>query len=356
MNRIFRLTFAALAAALLFSCQENPYHNTIDSISSIGENIWYMEFKGDDGIDTLMERGGASGVPDMQDFGVEFYMKKLGVDAEFQLQQPGMACSELCTVTPEGDHIIGRNFDWYRCDIMVVRTEPENGYKSLATSNMNFLGIPSETTLTEEKDRFMCISCLMAPMDGINEKGLTIAINDAGDGEGPQQDTDKPDLTFSIAVRLILDKAATVDEALAILEAHDMHAETAKPDEALAFHMIIADKSGRSVTVEWVKDAMYVTETDIMTNHYLCEPKRGVTKYGTGEGNSFERYDRLAAIDSTSNGIIEEKVLTDAMGEISPSPSEYFGGTQWTAVYNMDRLSATWYWRRDFDHPFKLSL
>jgi len=78
--------------------------------------------------------------------------------------------------------------------------------------------------------------------------------------------------------------------------------------------------------------------------------------YGTGEGNSLERFDKFASIDSIYNGTIEEEVLTAAMSDISPSPSEYFGGTQWTAVYNMDRLTGTWYWRRDYANPYTLSL
>jgi len=32
--------------------------------------------------------------------------------------------------------------------------------------------------------------------------------------------------------------------------------------------------------------------------------------YGTGEGNSLERFDKLASIDSIYDGIIEEEVLT----------------------------------------------
>ena len=42
--------------------------------------------------------------------------------------------------SPDGAPLFGRNFDWEECDKMLVHTIPKNGYESIATCNLNFLG------------------------------------------------------------------------------------------------------------------------------------------------------------------------------------------------------------------------
>lgn len=50
---------------------------------------------------------------------------------------------------------------------------------------------------------------------------ICIAVLSVSAGTHTDQDTDKPDITTTTAVRLILDKAASVDEAVALLEQYD---------------------------------------------------------------------------------------------------------------------------------------
>ena len=69
----------------------------------------------------------------------------------------------------------------------------------------------------------------------------------AGDDEETHQRSDKPDLTTTTAIRLLLDRAADVDEAVALLGQYDMNSSIGS-----AHHLSIADASGRSVVVEYV--------------------------------------------------------------------------------------------------------
>lgn len=355
MKNLSALSILLMALAIS-SCKSNNFFEAMDSITKIGDNAFYMEFKGDDGVDAFLAHGGVSNNEELVVIDSEFISN--GIKSAFVPSFPAKkgACSELCTNNSNGERVIGRNFDWNSCDVLTLKIEPSNGYKSISTVNINFIGLPYGTQFKSFKEKMYALAAIMTPMDGINEKGLTIAINAAGDAEVPEQDTDKPDLTYSTAVRVILDKAANVEEALDILSQYDMHAESAKADEVFAFHFIIADASGRNVCVEWVKDKMVVTETNIMTNHYLCEEKRDATLYGTGDCNSFERFGKLSDADATWNGCMPESALTDAMASIAPAASGDFGGTQWTAIYNMHTLSGTWYYHRSFDAPFTVSL
>ena len=56
----------------------------------------------------------------------------------------------------------------------------------------------------------------------MNERGLAVSVNMIQDSEDINQDTAKPDITTTTAIRLLLDKAADVEEALKLLRMHPM--------------------------------------------------------------------------------------------------------------------------------------
>lgn len=59
-------------------------------------------------------------------------------------------------------------------------------------------------------DEMLTLAALYAPLDGMNEKGLCVSVNTIQDSAAISQDTDKPDITTTTAVRLLLNRAATV--------------------------------------------------------------------------------------------------------------------------------------------------
>ena len=64
------------------------------------------------------------------------------------------------------------------------------------------------------------------------------------------QDTDKPDFTSTTLLRLILDYADNVEEAVEIASSYDLH------DSAnTSYHYMVADASGKSAILEWTNDA-----------------------------------------------------------------------------------------------------
>ena len=54
-------------------------------------------------------------------------------------------------------------------------------------------------------------------------------------------------------------------------------------------HLAMADKTGRSVVVEYINNEMLVTETPVVTNFYLAEGE----KHGIGTQQSHRRYELL---------------------------------------------------------------
>ena len=114
--------------------------------------------------------------------------------------------------------------------------------------------------ITGLMDKITCLAAPYIPFDGMNDAGVSCAIYMTYQGPDGSvstgQDTDKPDITSTTMLRLILDYAGSVEEAVELVSAYDLH------DSATSsYHYMVADATGRSAILEWVgdKDA---TDTD----------------------------------------------------------------------------------------------
>ncbi len=130
---------------------------------------------------------------------------------------------------------------------MILHTTPDDGYESITTFSTDFFGFGENYKPEGFQNQFMALASLFMALDGINEKGLAIAVLDAGDKVVTKQDTPKPDLTTTSAVQYLLKNAANVKEALELLRGIDMNS-----DPGSAYHLSMADATGRSVAVEYV--------------------------------------------------------------------------------------------------------
>ena len=106
------------------------------------------------------------------------------------------------------------------------------------------------------------------------------------DGEILNQNTDKPDLQITTAVRLLLNRAATAEEAVELLKQYDLHRSYNSET-----HFMIADAEGRCVCVEYIKNEMIVIDAKVMTNCYLAEGEL----FGKGKAEAQQRYDAIVS-------------------------------------------------------------
>ena len=247
-------------------------------------------------------------------------------------------CSTISAKTQEGDAVFGRNFDWGSCTALIVQTNLANGYDSVSAVNMDFLNLgldmPEETQI-----RLLSVAVPFAPMDGMNEKGLCVAVLMIQDRPGFQQDTGKPDLTTTTAVRLLLDKAADVEEAVDLLSQYDMHASA-----GMMIHFALADATGHSVVVEYIDNEMAVTETPVVTNYYLSPGE----KYGIGTEESKIRYTMLDDMLQSDSSYSMDGIR-DALDSVSKHNFDSeFASTEWSIVYNQSTGEARYYHRENF--------
>ena len=315
------------------------------SCEKLDEDMYYMEYKGDDGFDELMNRGGFASADQLASYATEF-LSKGHYKTEMKTSKQPFGCSALTVSTPEGGVMMGRNFDFPSATAVIMHAIPTRGYESITTFNVEFYGFSKDFKPEGFKNQYVCLTGLFVALDGINEKGLAIADLMAGDTIQTHQRTSKPDLTTTGAISYMLKNAANVGEALQLLEGIDMHS-----DIGSAHHYAIADASGRSVVVEYVDHKMVVTESPALANHYLCEQKLNV---GLKEGD--DRYDRLCQRYSQTGGVMSEQQLTEAIKDVSQPQRDGFLGTAWTMVMDLKHPSVTYYSRRHFNKPFRFDL
>ena len=160
--------------------------------------IWNRD---DYGFDRFLEQGGAASDLDV----AKFVGKALFKGFLYPRFLGGsFGCSTLSTRNPKGGVMYGRNFDWMECTSMVVKSKPERGYASVSTVNLDFLNLGTEYDPEKTVSKIISAAALYAPMDGINEEGLCVAVLMIDDSAVTEQDTGKPDLTTTTAVRLLL--------------------------------------------------------------------------------------------------------------------------------------------------------
>lgn len=339
---LLALTVLGVAGAYLTF---KPMIKGAQSVRKLTEGLYYMEYRGDDGFDALIAQGGGQSASELVGYVMNFLSKGF-YNPPVTPAPADYGCSALTARTPDGEVLMGRNFDFSSATGLVLHTIPTHGYETITTFNVEFFGFGEGWLPEGFANQYMALSGLFFALDGLNEKGLAVADLMAGDDVVTRQDSGKPALTTTSAICYLLKNAATVDEALELLRGIDMHS-----DIGAAHHYAISDASGRSVAVEYVDNRMVVVQTPALTNHYLCEEKRNV---GLIEGD--RRYDYLCGQHAAAGGTLDRRQLTTAIAAVSQPPAEGdWLGTAWTMVMNLTSPSVTYYSRRQFDQPFRFA-
>lgn len=352
---VFAIT---LALSVLFSsCAYIDEMQAVKSIKNVDEGVYFLEFEGDYGLDDYLSSGGGKSVDDLVGF-ISTSLKKGSwngstkkSESQVKISLGDFGCASISAANTEdcGGMIFGRNYDWNDCSIMIVHTKPKNGYESISTCCLSHLGLDRDW---QPSNKFsadaIALGIIYVPMDGMNEKGLYIADLMAGDREQTAQERGKTSVTTTDAIRLVLDRAATVDEAIAILENHDMHSVI-----GAAHHFAISDNTGKSVVVEWAENQMYVTETKILTNHYTSDSPKKDDGTNPQTDNSRLRFNELKRIGEENNYQMNEVQIRDALKTIRANQYSVSGEelTAWSAVFEPNAKKIVYYFRENYDKP-----
>lgn len=276
---------------------------TLRSIQKVDKDFYCVDYYGSYGLDTLMK----TGAPDEAALAA-FVSKNLMYGLPFQASKLRLACSSFAAKTPAGDYIQGRNMDFALAQNILVRTKPHNGYASLAMASGALLDF-MKSVPDNQSDRMRILAAPYYAVDGINEAGLSIAVLLQTNAKPVHQDTGKPGMTTTMTVRFVLDKAATVKEAIEIMRRYDMRGMT-----SANFHFLIVDAHGDRAVVEYVNNEMRVIRSKgyglPVTNFFLS--KDVVEAVRDGE----DRIKILQAALNKGKGVVSEKTAWKMLEDI----------------------------------------
>ena len=151
----------------------------------------------------------------------DFFQQTLLTQVAAAIRPLPFGCSSFAALSDDRCRLAGRNQD---CDMkmcaLMIRTSPKDGYRSIGMANLGWalydVGAPTDgaTDLS---------ALLVSPylvLDGMNEKGLSVMVMSVGN-KPTRQNTGKQRITTTVVIRLLLDRAANVGEAIAQLEQYD---------------------------------------------------------------------------------------------------------------------------------------
>lgn len=331
-----------LTAALFLFWNELRSLVSLKKVDDYG--MYQMTYYGDYGFDEFLKVGAKSDA-DIEAFVTKRLLKGLPID----LGVTGDGCTAFVVKNTNGQILYGRNFDFLYAPSLQVYTMPENGYASVSTVNLSFAGY-GEDNLPDGSlfDRFLTLAAPFLPFDGMNEKGLAIALLAVPQAEAPY-DPNRVTLNTTTAIRLVLDKAATVDEAITLLRQYNLYFSG-----GIDCHYLIADASGRSALVEYVDQELCVVETE--TDYQIASNFIAYNGLNIGEGfTEFERYDKVQAAIEANSGTLEEDQVVQLLSEVGV----YSGDTdklQWSVLYNLTAGKGEIFAHRKTDHRMNFYL
>ena len=121
-----------------------------------------------------------------------------------------------------------------------------------------------------------------------------------------------------------------------------------------AHHFAISDAFGKSVAVEWVNNKMYVSETKILTNHYVTDSPKKDDGLNPETENSNTRFNMLKKKGSEALWEMNEE---ETMAVLKYVRAGQFGGkalTVWSAVFNPEKREVTYCFREKYENGIQI--
>ncbi len=382
------LAVIALGAAVIL------WHNEIAAVASFeqvrGRNpshrdgsVYTMHVPGGFYLEDFIAQGGAANDSELIDFVTSKVTKGL---IPMTIKAADIGCASFTAQTIEDDKLFARNYDFNETNVCIVTTDGGKGrHATISSVDLQFLGLNRFKDVEGLMDRIICLAAPYAPLDGINDAGVSCGIYMSYQGNirtvPTNQDTGKPDVTSTTLIRLILDYADNLEEAIEIARSYDLH------DSAnSSYHYMVADSSGRSAILEWVNLTdrydndgakrkllvIYNDEDDDVGTLEANADYQCVTNFIVAPGyydgapskprNGYDRYAKLYHSLNAVDGVVqdEEEAMSILLGvgRRAWNNDDNNGCTVHSAIYNMTDKTVLWVSNENIDDEtsvFRLS-
>lgn len=375
LSKLLRRIACALAALVIALAVAvfALWHNELTTLASFQKlsdrdeahrdgAVYQINFSGDYSFDEFLSQGGASNDAELISFITRSITKGI---IPMHIKTSSIACSAFTADTQSGDRVFGRNYDFSATNTAIVYTDPGEGrHASYSTIDLSFLGLDADKDVETIGQKFLTLAAPYVPLDGINDAGVACGIfmSYQGEGKGTPTDTqtDRPDITSTTLLRLILDYADSVEDAVALAQQYDLHDSASS-----CFHYMVADSTGRSAILEWVgtdadHDAdgaqrqlnVLWNDTDALSDsadwqvvtNFIKTP--GYYDGTTAEMKGLDRYEHLAAALRETDGIVADKDaamdLLASVGRRTWNNDDSNSNTVHSVVYDLTDKSVLW--------------
>ena len=325
---------------------------SMQSLTKINDGLYTLDCAHEIYLDGMVEQGKAGSIGKMLSYAIKNVTKKPVV-----VKTPHAGCSVFTAFNKKDEYIMGRNFDYKDAPCVLVRYTPEKGYKSIGFTDANFFMWGKKRGPKEGK---LYARTLLAPylcVDGINEKGLAIAVLELKTPPVHQK-TGKLPISTSIIIRMVLNYAETIEDALEIFKSYDMN-----DIGGVAYHFVVSDRDGKSVLIEYLDGKMLLfypesreggKEFLSVTNHFIAkgapEPKRGA---------GYDRQDKIVNTLTEKGGIISSECAMDLLSKVQLEYYHKLGWpvrTLWSAVYNSTNASVELCVGQNYEEVFRFEV
>ena len=375
LSKLLRRIACALAALVIALAVAvfALWHNELTTLASFQKlsdrdeahrdgAVYQINFSGDYSFDEFLSQGGAPNDAELISFVTRSITKGI---IPMHIKTSSIACSAFTADTQSGDRVFGRNYDFSATNTAIVYTDPGEGrHASYSTIDLSFLGLDADKDVETIGQKILTLAAPYVPLDGINDAGVACGIfmSYQGEGKGTPTDTqtDRPDITSTTLLRLILDYADSVEDAVALAQQYDLHDSASS-----CFHYMVADSTGRSAILEWVgTDAdhdvdgaerqlnVLWNDTDALSDsvdwqvvtNFIKTP--GYYDGTTAEMKGLDRYEHLAAALRETDGIVADKDaamdLLASVGRRTWDNDDSNSNTVHSVVYDLTDKSVLW--------------
>ena len=258
---------------------------------------------------------------------------------------PAWGCSLFAALGEGENYLYGRNFDWKFSPALVLFTDPPDGFASVSMVDIAYFGFDDQKVraLLRQSlgELFPLLQAPHWPFDGMNEHGLAIGMAAVPKGHVPIN-RDKPTIGSLGIIREILDHARDVDEALALFETYNIDMQGG-PD----LHYLVADRSGRSLLVEFFRDKMVVTPNEQpwqLATNFITASVAAASEAGCW------RYEGIEATLSQEGGHLDPAGAMELLSRVSQTI------TQWSVVYGLSTGQVQVTMGRQYEDPHAFHL
>ena len=266
----------------------------------------------------------------------------------------GAGCSVFAVPESESiDFLMGRNYDFRHftedkksylpTSAILVHTAPPGGKKSISMVDGLNLGYGQGFLNDPDKDLSLLMGLPYAALDGINEDGFAIGVLALTEAQ-TCQNNNLPRINTTVAIRMLLDKASTVKEAVEMLRHYDMDMQGNGNSN---YHFFMADATGDYAIVEYTLEKGNTIPTVMekftgndtlrcVTNFYVSPTMVG-TNDGWGSLHGKERYWTLRNCLARNNYCLDSKQAMSLLQDVS-QPADLkniTSQTQWSCLYNL---------------------